>query len=90
MLKRLFSSFGGRRKSNGQRASRKNIVGYRRRLRHEYLEDRCMLATLTVNLNTDGAVPTNDGNLTFREAIAYVNGTANQETWTHNSESKAL
>ena len=34
-----------------------------------------MLATLTVNLTTD-TVPTNDGNLSLREAIAYVSGTA--------------
>jgi len=33
---------------------------------------------LSVNLNTDAASPLNDGNLTLREAIAYVNGVTPQ------------
>jgi len=48
-----------------------------KRLRHEPLEDRRMLATLTVNVDWDGGI-TEDGNLLLREAIAYVNGVTPQ------------
>jgi hypothetical protein len=43
------------------------------RLNFEPLEDRCMLATLTVNVNWDGDV-LDDGNLMLREALAVING----------------
>lgn len=75
MLKRIFTTFRGSRKRASYTVARKGVGGWRRGVRHERLEDRCMLATLTVNLDTD-TVPTNDGNLSLREAIAYVSGTA--------------
>ena len=50
-----------------------------RRLRHEQLEDRRMLAVLAVSVDNDGLIAPNDGDLTLREAIAYVNGTANPQ-----------
>ena len=71
MFQQILSLFGGARKRNGHKAARKSVVGYRRLLRLEHLEGRHMLATLTVNLTAD-TVPTNDGNLSLREAIAYV------------------
>jgi hypothetical protein len=46
-----------------------------RSLRFERFEERRLLATLTVNLTSDGAL-SDDGNLTLREALAYVNQTA--------------
>ncbi len=48
-------------------------------MRHEHLEDRRMLATLTVSVDYDGLIDTDDGTLTLREAIAYVNGDAQPE-----------
>ena len=56
-----------------------------RYLKHEVLEDRRMLATLTVNVNYDSpavhgseaehvVVPNDDGSLTLREAMGIVNG----------------
>lgn len=48
----------------------------RRPLRVEQLEDRRVLATLTVSITSDGIIAENDGNLTLREAIAYVNLTS--------------
>ncbi len=50
-----------------------------RRHRHEQLEDRRMLALLAVSVNNDGLIAPNDGDLSLREAIAYVNGTANPQ-----------
>ena len=38
--------------------------------RIEYLEDRRMLATMTVSVNWDGDIAEGDGKLTLREAIA--------------------
>ncbi len=76
MFKQIFSSFGGGLKRSGHKAARDSVAGWRRCLHHEQLEDRSMLATLTVNITAD-TVPTNDGNLSLREAIAYVSGTAN-------------
>lgn len=75
MFKRVFSLFSGSRTRNAHKAARKNVAGYRRYLGLEHLEERSMLATLTVNIIAD-TVPTNDGNLSLREAIAYVSGTA--------------
>jgi hypothetical protein len=49
---------------------------HERHPRFENLEDRRVLATLTVNLPGDAAVPIDDGNLTIREAIAYINSDA--------------
>jgi hypothetical protein len=39
-----------------------------------------MLATLTVSVNTDGAAAPFDGNISLREAVSYVNGTATPGT----------
>lgn len=39
----------------------------------ERLEDRRVLATLTVSLATDAQTPVEDGKLTLREAIQYIN-----------------
>ncbi len=69
MLKRIFTTFRGSRKRDSYKAARKSVAGWRRCLQHEQLENRCMLATLTVNITAD-TVPTNDGNLSLREAIA--------------------
>jgi len=73
MFKRILGSFSDSRRRNSRTAARNNVGGYRRRLRHEHLEGRHMLATLTVSVNSDGSILPNDGNLTLREAIAYVN-----------------
>lgn len=40
----------------------------------EQLEDRRLLSTIPVTLASDAANPVNDGKITIREAIAYVNG----------------
>lgn len=74
MANHIFSWFGGNKKKS-KSSSFKPGFGRYRLLRHELLEDRRMLATLTVNVNGDGNIVDN-GNLTLREAIAYVNGTA--------------
>lgn len=79
MFKRILSLLGGGKRKSGK-ATRKNIVSNRRHLRHEHLEDRCMLATLTVNVSSDGPVDPINSNLTLREAISYVNGTAQPGT----------
>ncbi len=39
----------------------------------EYLEDRRLLATIPVTLASDAASPVDDGEITLREAITYVN-----------------
>jgi putative extracellular protein len=57
------------------RVNRSGLARGSRPLRHEPLEDRRMLATLTVNADWDGAT-NDDGKLMLREAIVYVNGTA--------------
>lgn len=60
---------------------KENGRSYSTRLRIEALESRRMLATLTVNTDSDvvdasGNPLINDGNLTLRDALAYVNGDA--------------
>jgi hypothetical protein len=40
----------------------------------EQLEDRRVLATIPVTLTSDALNPVNDGEITLREAISYVNG----------------
>ncbi|TWT88714.1 hypothetical protein Mal64_22020 [Pseudobythopirellula maris] len=45
-----------------------------RRARFEALEDRRVLATLTINSDADAFSNVNDGSLTLREAIDIVNG----------------
>src|SRR5690606_30690670 len=40
----------------------------------EQLEDRRLLATISVTLISDAASPVGDGEITLREAISYVNG----------------
>jgi hypothetical protein len=74
MLNRIFALLRRDRANNRCRARR--TYSFSRPMRIEQLEDRSMLATLTLSVNTDGAIANNDGNLTIREAIAYVNGTA--------------
>jgi hypothetical protein len=76
MFNRILDSFNGSRRRNSRKATRNYVGGCHTRLRHEQLEDRAMLATLTVSVNGDGSILPNDGNLTLREAIAYVNGDA--------------
>ena len=64
-----------RRRNLSKHQVRSTPYGGFRTLRHEQLEDRRMLATLTVSTNTDSSVlPVNDGILELREAITYVNG----------------
>ena len=40
----------------------------------ERLEDRRLLATIPVTLSSDAVSPVDDGEITLREAIQYVNG----------------
>jgi len=47
-----------------------------RSLRHEQLEDRRMLATLTVSVADDSAADDDDGILTLREAMALAQSQA--------------
>ena len=77
MFKHIIGWFN-RKRTFRSRKTQQNNLSFRgfRQLRHEHLEDRRMLATLTVNVDTDGGI-TNDGNLLLREAIAYVNGDEN-------------
>ncbi len=53
----------------------RNQSSAKRSMRFESLEDRRMLATLTVNSLSENIdlVPNNNGELTLREAIQYVN-----------------
>jgi hypothetical protein len=76
MFKRIQELVANRRITQSHKAAQKNFDGYRRSLRHEHLEGRCMLATLTVSVTSDGGIVVNDGNLTLREAISYANLTA--------------
>ena len=81
MLQGIMNRLGLNSSSKRRKTLRRLECGNHRRLRHELLEDRRMLATLTVNVTNDdvaaGGVPIdNDGSLTLRDAIAYVNGTA--------------
>ena len=81
MFENILNRLGLNRSTKRFKARRNPSYDGHRRLRHEYLEDRRMLATLTVNVtndNTDaqGDPIFDDGLLTLRDAIAYVNGTA--------------
>ena len=73
MFQRIQKWFGFGRTQKSRKTSRTKATNNRRLLRHEQLEDRRMLATLTVSVDDDGAIAENDGNLTLREAVAYVN-----------------
>ncbi|QEG34894.1 choice-of-anchor Q domain-containing protein [Bythopirellula goksoeyrii] len=55
---------------SGKLSSLSNHFGF------EVLEERRVLATLTVSLNSDEPFPVEDGELTLREALVYVNGTS--------------
>ncbi len=78
MLQSFFSRFElNRAKKANKAAKQSREYGRNRRLRHELLEDRRMLAILTVNVlhdDVDNGNPINDGDLTLRDAITYVNG----------------
>ncbi len=94
MLKNIFDWFGSNLKKKSCRALPKHASGQSRQLRHEHLEDRRMLATLTVNVSYDSAaihvfngtqvdhvvVPNDNGSLTLREAMAVVNGDYTPDT----------
>ena len=76
MVKNILEWFGLSRTNRSPKSQQRSAFKSSRRLRHEQLEDRRMLATLTVSTHSDsGVVPVNDGILHLREAIAYVNNT---------------
>ena len=75
MLKNIFKWFALSRTKTNHRTAHNRTLGVSRRLRHEILEDRRMLATLTVNVDYDVSSNNDDGSLTLREAIAVVSGT---------------
>lgn len=65
----------------GMKRPRRPRSQYQRvRPSHERLEHRRVLATLTVNTAADSVPDDNDGVLTIREAIAYVNGDETPDT----------
>ena len=76
MLKNILDSLGLNRSAKRKARSSSGLSDHRR-LRHEPLEDRRMLATLTVNVLHDNVDmsgnPLDEGDLTLRDAIAYVN-----------------
>jgi hypothetical protein len=75
MWKQLFTFFSSKDAKYSALRTRA-YHGHPNRLGFERLEDRRVLATLTVSVSSDGPIANNDGNLTLREAIAYVNGTS--------------
>ncbi len=81
MLKKFFRKLGLSSATKLRKASKSSSANSHRHLRHEALENRRMLATLTVNVAHDdvdsGGIPfDSNGELTLRDAIAYVNKTA--------------
>ncbi len=81
MFQQIVNRLGLNRSSTSRQARRTSGFFGHRRLRHELLENRRMLATLTVNVihdnvEIDGTPLRDDGDLTLRDAIAYVNGIA--------------
>ncbi len=87
MFKNLFEWFGLSRTNNCSKSQQRSPFNGSRLLHHEQLEDRRMLATLTISTSADsGVVPVNDGILHLREAITYVNktvipGSADRNAW---------
>jgi predicted outer membrane repeat protein len=78
-MHRFLQGWNVRSQKAGQlrKAPRRLLTRCATRLSHEVLEDRRVLATLTVTSLSDAdAAPDGDGTLTLREAIAYVNGAA--------------
>ena len=80
MLEQFINRFRILSTKQSQKRKCQRNFGYSRKLRHEPLEDRRMLAILTVNVLNDDTAPGglplfDNGELTLRDAIAYVNGT---------------
>ncbi len=75
MFRNIIGWFVPNRSKKSYRTLHKGRFDNSRRLRHEILEDRRMLATLTVNVNDDFADNIDNGLLTLREAIAVISGT---------------
>lgn len=65
---RLFAKLGISRKWRRS----KGVATYGRRLRFEHCENRCMLATFSVNSIQDNTIP-GDGFTTLREAVVAAN-----------------
>ncbi len=61
------------RQTKLNKAPRRNLSSRQIGRGFEQLEDRRLLATISVTLASDAASPADDGEITLREAITYVN-----------------